>query len=77
MRSAKLCFIVCFKMEDNWPLLTMSRGPFDAHLITGPLPNGVADKAPRAGAVFAHADDEVVRPIVSFHEQSLTIFRVR
>lgn len=50
-------------MEDNWPLLTMSRGPFDAHLITGNLPN-VGDKASRVAAVFAHTDDvEVVRNI--------------
>ncbi|VDO56868.1 unnamed protein product, partial [Onchocerca flexuosa] len=43
-------------MEDNWPLLTMSRGPFDAHLITRNLTN-VGDKASRAATVFAHTDD--------------------
>lgn len=45
-------------MEDNWALLTMSRGPFDAHLITGNLPN-VGNKASRAAAAFAHTDDDV------------------
>lgn len=35
----------------------MSRGPFDAHLITGNLANG--DKASRTAAVFAHTDDDV------------------
>ncbi|VDK27188.1 unnamed protein product [Gongylonema pulchrum] len=48
------------RMEDNWPLLTMSRGPFDAHLITGPLPSATAGKASRAAAAFAHNDDEDV-----------------
>uniref|UniRef100_A0A0R3S0K2 Coatomer subunit alpha n=1 Tax=Elaeophora elaphi TaxID=1147741 RepID=A0A0R3S0K2_9BILA len=46
------------QMEDNWPLLTMSRGPFDAHLITGNLAN-VGNKASRAAAAFAHTDDGV------------------
>lgn len=45
-------------MEDNWPLLTMLRGPFDAHLITGNLAS-VGDKASRAAAAFAHANDDV------------------
>ncbi|VIO97225.1 coatomer alpha subunit, putative [Brugia malayi] len=46
------------QMEDNWPLLTMLRGPFDAHLITGNLAS-VGDKASRAAAAFAHANDDV------------------
>lgn len=51
-------------MQDNWPLLTMSRGPFDAHLITGNLTN-ISDKTSRAAAAFAHTDGdvEVVRNI--------------
>ncbi|MCP9264240.1 Coatomer subunit alpha [Dirofilaria immitis] len=44
------------QMVNNWPLLTMSRGLFDAHLTTGNMAN-VGDKTSRAAATFAHNDD--------------------
>lgn len=48
-------------MVDNWPLLTMSRGPFD--FINGNLSN-FDDKASRAATTFAHTSDDV--DVVSF-----------
>ncbi|VDM97379.1 unnamed protein product [Thelazia callipaeda] len=44
------------QLENNWPLLTMSRGPFDSHLFTGNLP-GSGDKTARSAA-FMHVEDE-------------------
>lgn len=44
-------------MEDNWPLLMMSRGPFDAHLVTG-VTNGKVKDA-RVVSAFVHAEEDL------------------
>lgn len=46
------------QMEENWPLLTTSRGPFDSQLLSGAgsVCAQVA-KAARAAAAFAHDEE--------------------
>uniref|UniRef100_A0A0N5AHK6 Coatomer subunit alpha n=1 Tax=Syphacia muris TaxID=451379 RepID=A0A0N5AHK6_9BILA len=45
------------QMEDNWPLLTMVRGPFDSQLLSKNKGTGAGDAIGKGSSAFEHAAD--------------------